>query len=68
MVRRREAKKREQADVTKKIFEKRYEMRDFSGQAVADILSSMARSARLALVKRFLEASFNACFLFLFPI
>lgn len=46
MVKRRESKKREQIELSKKVFEKRYECRDFSGQLVADILSNMARNAR----------------------
>lgn len=46
MVRRRESKKREQIEITKKVFEKRYDCRDFSGQLVTDILTNMARNAR----------------------
>lgn len=48
LVRRREAKKREQIEVSKKIYEKRYDCRDFTGQLVTDILSNLARNARWA--------------------
>lgn len=46
MVKRREKAKRAQLLLTIEIFEKRYAAKDFSGQLVADVVASMARSAR----------------------